>query len=406
MAIAKGIFKQVRYKKEVTFATPPGASGAQLLRRTSSDLDLTKQTYSASEIRTDQQRADFRHGVRNVAGSINGELSPKTYWDFFASMMRGTPAAATTTGSIITVAATTSAPHFTRSSGSFLSDGFKVGDVVRWTGFTAGGAANNGRNYRITALTATQMTVKDLTGNTSTVGAKTAGDSVTCVTVGKKVFTPQSNLLDESYYIEHWYSDIAQSEQFSGCKPASCAVNLPASGMATAAFQFMGKDITTGVSQYYTSPTAATTSGVLAAVNGILSVNGTDYVTVTGASLNINGDMSIEPVVGSNSSPDIFPGVLTVSGQLTVFFEDATLRDLFINETEASLQMAFTTSNASNADFIAFSMPRIKTGGASKSDGLKGLIQTIPFEALLNVNGGAGLSTDLTTLVIQDSLAP
>lgn len=406
MAIAKGIFKQVRYKKESTFATAPGASGAQLLRRTTSDLDLVKQTYSAGEIRTDQQRADFRHGVRNVAGSINGELSPKTYWDFFASLMRGTPATATTTGAIVTVTATTGAPHFVRSSGSFLSDGFKIGDVVRWSGFTAGGVGNNARNYRITALTATQMTVKDLTGNTSTVSAKTSGDSVTCVTVGKKVFTPQSSLLDESYYLEHWYPDVAQSEQFSGCKPSSAAINLPASGMATANFQFMGKDIVTNTSQYYTSPTAATTSGVLAAVNGILSVGGTDYVTVTGASLNINGDMSIEPVVGSNSSPDIFPGVLTVSGQLTAFFEDATLRDLFLNETEAALHMVFTTSNAANADFISFSMPRIKTGGASKSDGLKGLIQTIPFEALLNINGGAGVNSDLTTLIIQDSLAP
>lgn len=406
MPISKGIFKQVRYKKESTFGVAPGATLAQLLRRTTSDLDLVKQTYSASEIRTDQQRADFRHGTRNVAGAINGELSPLTYWDFFRSILRGTPAAATTTGAIITVTAAATAPHFVRSAGSFLTDGFKVGDVVRWTGWTTGGVANNARNYRITALTATQMTVKDLTGNTSTVAVKAAGDSVTCLLAGKKVFTPQSGLLDESYYIEHWFSDIAQSEQFSGCKPASCAINLPASGMSTVNFQFMGKDIVTGTSQYYTSPTAATSSGLLAAVNGVLSVGATDYVTVTGASININGDMSIEPVVGSNSSPDIFPGVITVSGQLTVFFEDATLRDLFINETEASLFMAFTTSNAINSDFIALSMPRIKAGGASKSDGLKGLIQTIPFEVLLNTAGGAGISSDLTTMVVQDSLAP
>lgn len=83
------------------------------------------------------------------------------------------------------------------------------------------------------------------------------------------------------------------------------------------------------------------------------------------------------------------------------------MRDLFINETEAALTAVFTTANTATADFIAITMSRIKTGGASKDDGEKGIIQTIPFTALLDTAGGTAttLTTLKTTISIQDSTA-
>ena len=68
MANASGVFKSLTYKKEGTFGVVPAASGGQALRRISSDLSLKKDTYQSSEIRPDQQIADFRHGVRRAAG--------------------------------------------------------------------------------------------------------------------------------------------------------------------------------------------------------------------------------------------------------------------------------------------------------------------------------------------------
>ena len=68
MAQAAGVFKQLTYKVESTYGTVPGASAAQALRRVTSDLSLTKQTYQSNEIRTDQQMQDYRHGVRSVEG--------------------------------------------------------------------------------------------------------------------------------------------------------------------------------------------------------------------------------------------------------------------------------------------------------------------------------------------------
>ena len=87
MATASGIFKQVKYKAEVTYGTIPAAAASQALRRVTSSLDMTKDTYQSNEIRPDFQMADFRHGTRKVGGSINGELSAKTYADFMAAAL-------------------------------------------------------------------------------------------------------------------------------------------------------------------------------------------------------------------------------------------------------------------------------------------------------------------------------
>ncbi len=401
MPIATGVAKQVRYKKEVTWGVAPGATGAQLLRRVTSDLDLKKDTYESQEIRSDYQIADFRHGVRKIDGGINGELSPGTHKDFIAAALRQAFQTAATSGALTNVTAAATAPHFVRGAGSWITNGFKVGDVIRWTGWTSPADVNNAKNFLIVALTATDMSVVSLDG--SAVVAKAAGDSVTVTLAGKKTWVPQTGHTDESFAVEHWYSDIAQSELFLGCKLDSMDIQLPPTGLSKLDMKFMGKDVTTATSAYYTSPTAETTSGVLAAVNGKLYIAGSAVSVVTGLTINIKGNMKMEPVVGANVYPDIFEGRVMVDGQFTAFFETATFRDYFLNESEISLIFAATTSNAANADFMAFVLPRLKVGGASKDDGEKGLVQTLPFKALVNGAGGAGTNTEKTTISIQDS---
>ena len=70
MTIAIGVNKEVRIKRETTFGTIPSTGSAQLLRRTESTLDLNKAAYGSSEIRTDYQVADMRHGMKTVAGAL------------------------------------------------------------------------------------------------------------------------------------------------------------------------------------------------------------------------------------------------------------------------------------------------------------------------------------------------
>ena len=117
----------------------------------------------------------------------------------------------------------------------------------------------------------------------------------------------------------------------------------------------------------------------------------------------IAANLTSEGVVGSNVKPNIFDGKVAVKGNMTVFFENDTFRNYFNNETEISINAVFTTSNLPGADFLAFSFPRVKVGGASKDDGEKGIIQTMPFVALFNTAGGATVNTEDTTMSVQDS---
>lgn len=402
MPIASDTYRAVSYKVESTYGTAPSASGAQALRRVSSTLDLNKDTYQSGEIRQDFQVADFRHGVRRVAGSISGELSAKTYADFIAALLKRDFAAVTAISGL-TITISGSGPTYTvaRSAGSWLTDGIKVGDVGRLTG--SFNAANSAKNLWVTAVTALNLTVVTLNGSALVAEGPIA--SATFTLPGKKTFIPQTGHTDKSFAFEHFYADLVQSEVFTGCKVTKISLSLPPTGMAEIQMDVAGKDITTAASQYFTSPTALTGTGVLAAVNGLLRVGGASQVSVTGLTLDIDGTFTGAPVVGSNTIPAQTPGTVTVSGQFTAFFDSVAQRDTFINETEIDMQAAFTADNTAAADFITLVMPRVKLGGAAKAPGDGGLVQTIPFTALLNVAGGTGIATEKTTLSVQDSQA-
>jgi hypothetical protein len=402
MTIGSGVDKQVIYKKQTALGTKATAGSAQILRRTTSGIELKKNTFQSNEIRTDYQIADFRHGSKYVEGPINGEVSAGTYKDFMAAAVRKDFVAG---ASIATLTLTTAGagPTYTitRSAGSWITDGVKVGDVVRVTAGLAAGNLN--KNYLVVTITATVLTVYVLNG--TTISAQSAIASCTLAVTGKKTFTPQSSHTADYFTIEQWYgSGAALSEQFLDCKVNTMDVQVSASGMATCSFGFLGRNVDLGTAAYFTSPTASSTTGVMAGANGLLTVAGATVGNVTGMNFTLNGNMTKEDVVGANSTPDVFSGSVAVSGQMTILLENDTYVQMFEDETEASVTMVLTATNAANSDFVSFTMPRIKVGGNSKDDGQKGIVQTVPFTALLNTNSATN-NGDFTTLMIQDSAA-
>ena len=402
MAIAEGIRKAIYYKEETTWGELPGASGAKTLRRVTGNFNLSKETFQSEEIRTDYQLSDFRHGVRSVEGSVNGELSPASYADFFAAALgRNFTAGVMVTGASITVGGTGSNYTLTRAAGSFLTDGVKVGDVVRLTAGTFN-TNNLNKNLLVTGVTALVLNVTVLNGSTLTPEGPIA--SATVDVFGKKTFAPLTGHVDKSFTFEEFYNDISQSEVSTGCKVNTVGISLPATGLTTVDFAFMGKDqVQSGSTQYFTAPSAQGNNGIFAAVNGALLVGGQVVALVTGLTININRNLTMEAVVGSNTHPDIFEGRILVDGEFTAFFVNGTFRDLFKNEVETSLVVALTTSNLKDADFMSITLPRIKVNSDTKDDGEKGIVSTHSFQALLNVSGGAGTASEATTISIQDS---
>ena len=397
MATATGVGKVVVYKKETTFGEIPTATGGKVLRRVTANFNLTKETYESTEIRKDYQTADFRHGVRAVEGSLSGELSSGAYADFLASAVARdwTAITATTMGSA-TIAVSGAGFSITRTTGSFLTDGVRVGCTIRLTGFAT---ANNDTNLLIVALTGTVATVIPLTGIALTPETVASGGAYTVV--GKTTYAPLAGHTDDSYTVEEFYSDVSRSSVTTGNKVNTIAVKLPATGLTTVDFGFMGQDLKQrGTSQYFTSPTAQGSNGIFAAVNGALIVNGVPVTRITAVNLNINRNMAADAVVGSNIKPEIYKGRIGVDGDFSTLYQDDTFANIFDNETEISMVVALTESNLPTANFMTFTVPRIKLSTDTRDDGEKGIVSQNSFKALLG-NGANGF--EATTLMIQDS---
>jgi hypothetical protein len=408
MTIASGVFKKVALKKQTALGTiaPAGAGGtSQYLRRVTSAIDLGKATFASNEIVSTQQRRDMRHGVKSVAGTLTQELSVGGHQKQMESVLRQL-AQAVVTKTATTIAATAGAAGsaqvtYADSGNGLLTAGFKVGDVVDVSGFTTGGVANNVRAVILT-VAAGSMTVLNL--GKIDGATKVAGDSVTIVQAGKKTYIPSTGHTRDYYTLEHWFADVAQSEVFTDVVFTGMQVNIPPNGMATVAFPVMGLNAVMAQAQYFTSPAAEPTGNLEAGLNGAVLVNGTVVGYITGLSINVNGNYTVPGgVIGQNVDPDVFPGVIDVTGQVTVLFQDQTMRDLFISEGLASIVAVLVDSTGVTPGFTAFVMSKCKFTDAAHDDGNKSLTLTMPFTALENTAGGAALANLQTTISVQDS---
>ena len=393
MASSQGINKILAFKKESTWGTAASVSGATQLRRVTGSFQLEKDAYASNEILASQQTRDFRHGTRRSTGSIAGELSGNAYEEFMQAALRKDFAAGATTGAVIVLSST--ATTIVRSSGSFVTDGFKVGDVINVTGFTDAG--NNGLSL-ITAMTTTILTVSSLAGQTRTIEA--AGDTVTVLVKGKKTFVPQTGHTDDSFTIEEFYSDASISRVFTGEQVDTMALSLQPNSMATVDFGFLGKDglAPTGA-QYFTSPTATSGEGIYSAPDGFLFINGVANGLVTGLTVNLANNITQESVIGSTSIGAKSRGKVAVTVDGTAIFEDTDILGYFDAETEISL--TYVLMSADNTNAFSIHMPRVKVGSATTDDGEKVIILSFSGTALEYTGSAVGVQA--TTIQIQDT---
>jgi hypothetical protein len=390
------------YKVEGTLNTPPGASGAQLLRRTTSSLGPVKDSFASNEVRQDQQIADVRHGMRSARGQISGELSTVTYDAFIEAVLRGTwntgvaaSPADFATGMTVANSGALNSTLTMAGAGNLLTKGFRVGDIVRSGGFTT--AANNAAtigNLRIVALTATVMTVYPQLAATAQQAA------------GWTVIVPGSKLVygttKRSFTLEQSLPDALLFERFSGARIGGMTINAGPQGMTTVDFDVMAMSFLEGTSAaYFTAPTVETTTGILSGVDGFIRLNGEEQGVVTGLQLNLTDNLSMSPVIGSTFAPDVFYGRSVVTGSVSVYLEDGDLPNAFVNESEIDLVAVLEASGPNPQEFLSFNFQRIKFTSFSKQIGADGgVVAQFPFQALLK---SASNGFDATTLTIQRS---
>jgi hypothetical protein len=415
MSLAEGVSARVTIKPYATgvissnaqpvSSVDPAATGGQILRRVSSTLKLGKDTYTSNEVASHRQISDFRHGVKRVTGGpVSGEFSPGTYWDLFEAVLRGTATVAVT-GSptdFTSVSADNATSKFIFAGGDPVSKGFRIGSIVRFT--TLSDPDNNSKNFLIVAFGGTSN--RELTVYPAP-DTMTADTSFSLTEVGQSLFMPSSGHVSRKFAIEHYFADIDIARLFTEVRLDGFNLQLPATGISTIDFTGMGRDMETytgGAAPFFTSPTAETTTGLAAAVNGALFFQGTRVGVCTGLNIQAQLNAQSDPVVGQNYVPEVFLGRLNVTGQATIMLEDVTFINYFKNETELALLSFLTSNNDPNSPAASIYLPRIKLGDAdSPLQGEAGIIQTCPFQALKGTSSTGG--NEATTIRFHDTEA-
>lgn len=401
-AIAQRLSKQTVMRRQTGLGVVGAATG-QVMRRTSAIFKAVRDVFKSEEIVTHHQSTGVSYGLKKTEGTLAGELSAGTYQMPIESMLEAVFASvATITGTNIAASSGT----FTHAGNGFLTADFKIGMVVRASGFTgAGVTADNARNFWITGLTAGVMTGIFLDGTTMIDDA--AGESVTIAEVGKRCLVPLTGHLKTYLQVEEWYSDLTDSDLFSDVVVASLDFDLPATGNAKFNSAYVGLSRTLSGAQAMATPTAETSTGIMSAVNGRLYVNGAS-TPITGLKISLkNNAAGTGAEVGSNSSSDIAKGMIDVEGTFTAMLRDQTLSALYDAETAVSIASVLTADETATSDFMAFTMGKIKITSDAPDDNLA-IMRTYSFTAQINPTGtvvGTDKAWDNTIITIQDSAA-
>lgn len=368
----------VAYKAETTFNTPPTAgSGYRFRPNASGGLRLARAMIQPNEIRSDGQTSMARLGSKSVSGSYVGDLSVGTFDPLLEAVLRGTWTAAVTltqaTGTSVTA---TAGPPGTlvRAAGSWITDGVRVGDVIR-PNITGGPAGNNNRNLRVTGVTALTLTVAEALTLDATPRTTYS------IVVAKKLYQPAVPVR-RSFTFEEYDADVDLTEQVTGARISSVHISGQPDGMCTIEFGIVGADLNplaTGTSPFFTSPTLTTSIGLTIA-DASIRYAGADILTLTGFDVTLDLRAATQPVIGSLVTPDVFDNPATISGSISGIRSDFTNLTRFTGETELELQVMLVEPESEPKDFVSIWLPRIKLTGVEKGFGSDGaMIETMPF---------------------------
>ncbi len=325
----------VALKREVTLGTAPGAAGGTGLRIIASPgLKLARGRIQSAELRDDGVRAPGRLGGKSVSGSYNAEASAGGGNDILLeAVMRGTWSAssalttATGVGACVDLTAATTSTITRTGSGSFVTDGWMVGDVARLASYST--AADNDINLFVKSVAAATLT---FFGTPLTVGA---ADTACTLTRLKKVVTPASPVR-VSHYVEQYYEDIDISECFSGCRVTGLKITAQPKQPVQLAWTMMGLDRTalaSAASPYYTTP-AFTTGQTFVIDDAVVAYDGGTVANLTGFDLDLTIAAKGVDMIGSLTSPDIFDNILAVEGTISGLAADFAQVTKFDAETE------------------------------------------------------------------------
>lgn len=393
MAFSAGAYHGLSYIAETTFGTTP-AGTYNAIRHTSCSLALTKDGFQSNELRNDRQISDFRHGVLRVGGDIGIEFSYAEFDDLLEAALFGT-----WTSHVLKAGVTPRSFTMRRRFADILLDGFFTGCMVNSFSLSIPANAMVTGSFGLVGKSASYSGSLHTVTITATAACATGGDAT--VTVAGTATTVALTTEDDS--ATKVAKDIAAAlDAVPGYTASSDAAIVtliyPAvDGNATVSYSAgtTGATATVGTPAV-TVPAASETHSPFDSFTGVIQEGGSPIAVITSIDLSLENGLEPVFVVGANSAPAIVPGRSNLTGTVSAYFENKTMLDKFINETESSIEIELgSTSNKYDIE-----IPRVKyTGGDNGVSGEGPIVINMPFQALYD-------SSEETNLKITRTPAP
>ena len=198
----------------------------------------------------------------------------------------------------------------------------------------------------------------------------------------------------KSFTIEDYAADIDQARLFTGMAVSQASFSIAPNQLVNVTFSFVGSD--SSISQTEKTITSATTAQPFDAYSGAMQIadSGGTLATIssiTAIDFTVNNSLAPTYVIGSDATPQLEYGRADIEGTITAYFEDDTLYNRFVNETET--QIDITVDDPTGANEYGFFFPRIKINGADiPVQNEQSRLITIPFVALYDSTEGSNLT--------------
>lgn len=396
----------VAYKAQSALGTAATGSGASIFRIAGGNgIKASKAAVESAEVRRDGQRQRGRHGTQKLTADYDAELSLGSHDAFIEALSRDTWSSADLTKTQADFTSlTTGANSIVLTSGDPRT-WFAVGDVIELQNYSGG---NDLQNIRITNLSATTIT----TAETLVVNA-TPDTSCSIIRRGKKLVPFAGGSLIKRYYtLEEYEIDIDQSKVAQDFVAGQLKLAMKPDGIIMAGLSGVGTGKivgeATGSSPYFPSP-ALGANAPFSVVDATIRLGGQDLVSLTTFDLTVDITPNAPSVFGSGGikySPDVFTGLMGVSLNLGMLYQDLTIFQDFLAETVYTLHVLAVDNEAEPKDFMSIYMGNFTLGGADPSAFSNqggGRTQTVQVPVALAGIDGAGAGHDPAIIKFQTS---
>ena len=192
--------------------------------------------------------------------------------------------------------------------------------------------------------------------------------------------------------VEDYAADIDQARLFTGLSVSTMGISLAPNQMVTTTFGMVGKDMTMSATEK--TQTAASGAAPFDAYSGDISIGNVGCASavaiVTALDFTLNNSYAPTFVIGDDSAPSLEYGRADVEGTMTAYFEDASLINRFLNETETEIEVSVNDPTGANA--YTFSFPRVKINSADVGvDGPTSRMISMSFVALYDTTEATNL---------------